>query len=227
MGRKFKASVLLILGGISWFIVNVAETWLFDRVFRLEPEASRLLPYFLQYGPLVVLVSFAAWIWFGQSIMVWFNNIGKSIPEGESTAASVVNERVSFIWLMSEISKRGRDFEDKSSGILSIANELRQAGLDGRMTFWGRPNRFEMEKLVREEPLNKIPSDHWKDFRIHWPAAFELDFSKSGRVVGIESDNFPVGTYSLSASNEKSRRYMDLHMDRLEALAWLKGRDGS
>jgi hypothetical protein len=90
---------------------------------------------------------------------------------------------------------------------------LRQTALDGRISVWGRPSRNEFTDLNKTEPLVAIPPDHWRDFNIDWHSV----------IVG--ETNFDTRTENPRDSSTPIHRrgcFIDLHVDREIAVAWLK-----
>jgi hypothetical protein len=92
---------------------------------------------------------------------------------------------------------------------MDLQDAVRQGGLDGVLTVWGRQNRYpRSEMLMQQEPLDKIPIEHWRDFRAH---LFPM-------LNGNNSD-----TKTWRAKNTEAEvGYIDLHVDRGQASAWLK-----
>jgi hypothetical protein len=62
--------------------------------------------------------------------------------------------------------------------------------------------------LMRQEPLDKIPPAHWREFRSHL-------------FTAIDGNNFDTKTWRPT-NTETAVGYVDLHVDRNQALSWLK-----
>jgi hypothetical protein len=97
-------------------------------------------------------------------------------------------------------------FSPDSLHLIDMQDAIRQGALDETLTVWGRLNRWSDERIVRDEVLEKIPSIHWREFRVSLYPAFD-------------GDNFHVKSWS---PNEKLQGYLDLHVERGEAISWLK-----
>jgi hypothetical protein len=117
--------------------------------------------------------------------------------------------RVSVTDLLTMASRLGWDFvSHESLQLLDMQEAIRQGGLDGKITVVGRNNRWTSESLVRNEPLDKIKPDHWRDHFVHLFAA-------------RENDNF--NTYSWMATPQGAvKPYVDLHVERAGLMTWLK-----
>lgn len=118
--------------------------------------------------------------------------------------------RLPLTWLRDEAKKREWEFEGQNLHILDFTDALRQAGLDGELIFWGRPNRNSFESLTRQEPLHKIPPNFWQDFDI------------DGISLWMAEDNFVVRAQSGWQTHKKEEGYVDIHIDAAPALRWLK-----
>jgi hypothetical protein len=105
----------------------------------------------------------------------------------------------------------GWDFNSHNSlHLMDLQDAMRQGGLDGIISVWGRQNQYpQSEKLMKQEPLDKIPVDHWREFRAHlYPM--------------VSGNNFDTKTWRAKKT-ETEVGYIDLHVDRGQASAWLKG----
>ena len=113
--------------------------------------------------------------------------------------------------LRDEAKNQGWEIDSETGlHILDLCDGLRQAGLDGVVQFWGRPDEGIFEDISRREPLDKISNEYWRDYQI-----------EPIRWLEAES-NFDVHTYSLKQANWGENRYMDLHVDKAQVLHWIK-----
>jgi len=124
------------------------------------------------------------------------------------------DKRIPLIELRDLAEKNGWDFSNMPKlNALEFAKELRQAGLDGRIIFWGRPRKYSDEKLNLNEPLHEIDSEHWKGFTI------------SGLIhvreedIGTEENNYVQSCNSFSSKKE---RFIDLYVNKKTSISWLR-----
>ncbi len=116
-------------------------------------------------------------------------------------------DRIPLIELRRMAAAAGWNFVSQDSlHLIDLVDAIRQGAIDGTLTVWGRLNRYNDERLMRAEPLDRIPVDHWREFRI----------SANAMLAG---DNFYVQSWS---PNEKLQSYVDLHVERTQAAAWLR-----
>jgi hypothetical protein len=104
----------------------------------------------------------------------------------------------------------GWDFTSSASlQLLDMQEAMRQGGSDDVLIVWGRSKKWTSDELMRKELLVPIPPSHWLEFFVHLFAA-------------RDDDNF--NTYSWEPSKEHfgRRGYVDLHVDRHQAIAWLR-----
>jgi hypothetical protein len=104
----------------------------------------------------------------------------------------------------------GWDFASGGSHhLMDLQEAVRQGGLDGVLTVWGRLNRYpRSEVLMKQEPLDKIPMEHWREFKVH---LFPM----------LDGNNLDTKTWRPK-NGETEVGYVDLHLDRSQASAWLK-----
>jgi hypothetical protein len=113
-------------------------------------------------------------------------------------------DRIPVLEFLKIATESGWNFE--SLHLMDMQEAIRQGGLDETLIVWGRLNRYpRSEMLMRQEPLDKIPAEHWREFRIQ---------------MGFDSDNFNVKTWRPKKI-EVEIGYVDLHVDRGQASAWL------
>jgi len=120
-------------------------------------------------------------------------------------------ERISMIELMAMATDLGWDFTSGNSlHLIDLQDALRQGGLDGNVTIWGKLNRWpNAEQLMRKEVIEEIPSEHWREFRVHLFGA-------------LDNDNFKTYSWHVQPSAAAELHYVDLHLERTRALEWLK-----
>lgn len=95
---------------------------------------------------------------------------------------------------------------DDSLHLLDMQDAIRQGGLDGTLKLWGKLQKWSDEGLMRHEVLERIPRNHWSEFRVTLFGA-------------LEGDNFNVKSWS---PKEKAQGYLDLHVERDGVSEWLK-----
>jgi hypothetical protein len=132
-----------------------------------------------------------------EAIAIWPHSLAPSI------------DRMPFTELLSVAASLGWDFSGDSLHLLDLQEAVRQAGADGTLSVWGKLARFSSENLLRMEPFEKIPSDHWKEHHVHLFAA-------------RNADNFSVYSWSPAAKPFGTRGYVDLHIESTQAMSWLR-----
>jgi hypothetical protein len=123
-------------------------------------------------------------------------------------------DRISIIELMAMATRLGWNFTDQHSlQLIDLQDAIRQGGLDGHLTLWGRLNRWpNAEQLMRKEVIEKIPPEHWREFRVHLFGA-------------LDNNNFNTYSWHIQPSSVAERGYVDLHVERTQSAEWL-ARDG-
>ncbi len=89
---------------------------------------------------------------------------------------------------------------------------LKQAALDGAVTFWGRPYQQDVPIDLKESvSLEKIHADHFREFGFD---VFQM----------AKADNYDVFTTKVGKTKYElqGQCYRDLHIDANEAKRWLK-----
>jgi hypothetical protein len=119
-------------------------------------------------------------------------------------------DRIPCTELMKIATELGWTFTDQHSlHLIDLQDAIRQGALDGHLTVWGKLNKWpRAESLMRKEVIEKIPPAHWREFRVHLFAA-------------LEGDNFHTYSWHPAPSQSLDTRYVDLHVDRSESVAWL------
>jgi len=100
----------------------------------------------------------------------------------------------------------GWDFTDQHSlQLIDLQDAIRQGALDGHLTVWGRLNRWpNSEQLMRKEVVEKIPSEHWREFRVH--------------LFGtLYNDNFKTSSWHVKPLGSEEYGYVDLHVERVQS----------
>jgi hypothetical protein len=93
----------------------------------------------------------------------------------------------------------------------SFAKRLRQAAVDGDITFWGKKYVYEFGEDLDDEPLVKIPPEHFEEFGFD-PA----------RLAQVDNYDIFTGKLGEPPSANRGRIFRDLHVDAQQAQAWLK-----
>jgi hypothetical protein len=119
-------------------------------------------------------------------------------------------DRIPTTELLKMATDRGWNFTSQHSlHLIDLQDAIRQGGLDGHLTVWGKLNRWpNAEQLMRKEVIEKIPTNHWREFRVHLFGA-------------LDNDNFRTYSWHVQPSSTAELRYIDLHVNRSEAAIWL------
>lgn len=119
--------------------------------------------------------------------------------------------RISLLEVLSIAETRfGWDFSGQHSlDILDFLYGLHQAGVDGDIRFYGKPNRNNFESLTRNERMVEIDRTHWREYELEiWSAR-------------NANDNFLICTLNKRVREWKQGGFADIHADRSQALAWI------
>jgi hypothetical protein len=128
-----------------------------------------------------------------EAMTIWPYPLSPSIDRVPLT--EVIQMAISYGW----------DFSDSSLHLLDLQQAIRQGGGDGTLTVWGKLHKWSSDELMRNELLEKIPSEHWREFFVSlFPAR--------------DGDNFNVKSWS---PKEGSPGYIDLHLERAQVTPWL------
>jgi len=125
----------------------------------------------------------------------------------EEKSPNDTTPKISLLQLRSEALQRGWNFSRGSEQSLEFTLIISQAGLDCQIEFWGRKDIDAAEEVIRSNPLQPVPGGHWLEFAVE-PVRFVTS-----------TDNFFTRSYEFP-SLEK-RGYLDLHLNREQALKWL------
>lgn len=127
-----------------------------------------------------------------------------------TASAAAVPDLMPLIEIRDEAKRRGWDMTGKTNlHVMDFGDGLRQAAVFSQIPFWGRSNRNEFDRLNRNEPLDRVPSNHWKDYEIEiQPFIFA-------------AENFAITTCCPRNDNWKTGSFLDLQVERQPALRWL------
>jgi hypothetical protein len=123
-------------------------------------------------------------------------------------------ERISVLDFYKQAHQSGFKLMGGARTALTIAQDIRQAALDGTLQTWGKTDSI-------GGPLVKIPPEHWKDFRLYWEQCFRFG-PPDGQIEGFADDNSLVGTNGTRTTSNHRRGYMDVHLDLEQAKELLK-----
>lgn len=128
----------------------------------------------------------------------------------------VATARKPLLEFIADARRAGWDTSGKTNAhIMDLLDGLRQAALDGAVAMFGRPNRNMFPQLTKNEPLNEISREHWKDYMVD-----------VATVMGA-SDNFDTVTYNLRAAGDRLvGGFVDIHLGAASACAWLRDHAG-
>ena len=115
--------------------------------------------------------------------------------------------KLSILELRSEALHRGWNFSRGSEQTLEFTLTISQAALDCQVQFWGHKDIAAPKEEARATPLQPVPAGHWLEFAVD-PVSFVTS-----------TDNYFTRSYEFP-SLEK-RGYLDLHVNREQALQWL------
>lgn len=131
-------------------------------------------------------------------------------PQIKISETSPSLDRIPCTALLSTAAGAGWDFTSPESlHLLDMQDAMRQAGADGTLKIWGKRNKWTSDELMRKELLEIIPADHWKEHFVHLFAT-------------KDDDNFNVYSWSPTTNPFGKRAYVDLYVERPQAMAWLR-----
>lgn len=138
--------------------------------------------------------------------------------ESHDSSLEWTDFRMTLVDLAKEAKNYGWEFATHELEIIDFRDGLRQAGVDGTIRIWGRM-QHQFDELSRQEPLQEIEKGYWR--RQNWidPASWMRVDTRKGTFAGIVDDNFLTRTVTVT----DSERYVDIHVDRAQALLWLRG----
>jgi len=144
---------------------------------------------------------------------IWFDLVKRLIDKLKSKKEQIeiLDARAPLIELRDLAAKDSWDFNAYgSTHIIDFAKALQQAGLDGELKFWGRPNKSSINSVNLNEPLNEIEKEHWKDFIIEPIALFQAE------------NNADVYSYNAAQNDWREGNYIDIHTSEDAAAKWLR-----
>ena len=121
-------------------------------------------------------------------------------------------DRVPLIGFLGSAVEAGWDLSGNDNLIvMDMADGLRQAAIDGEVTFWGRQSISDADRLTKNHPLTVIPSAHFE--------TFQLDVAP----LVSRTDNFKTATFQMGGTSYEAQRnrYVDLHLEAKPARSWL------
>ncbi len=138
--------------------------------------------------------------------------------ESKNSSQEWTDFRMTLVDLCKEAEMHGWDFGNYEMHVIDFKDGLRQAGVDGTVNMWGR-KQHQLVELSRQEPLQPIERDYWR--RQNWidPTSWMRVDTRKGTFAGILDDNFQTRTVTVT----DTERYVDIHVDRAQALLWLRG----
>jgi hypothetical protein len=94
-----------------------------------------------------------------------------------------------------------------------LLKRMRQAGIDGQLRFWGKRVPFAWNKdMVSHAPLIPIEKVYWIDHEI-----------EAVRAIYMQNNAEIYSEKQYQGDRDTTERFYDLHLDRQEALDWLRG----
>jgi hypothetical protein len=158
-----------------------------------------------KYAPVIILVS-------GAILLKYGNVLPESIPfvPSQTHSSRSTIDRVPVLMLRHAAEAHGWDFGDDSLEGKDLSDGLRQAAMNGLITFWGRRQTGNSGTYARSGPLQVINRAHWDDY--------QFDFAP----LSSATDNFLIFTYATRRHPPRRGGYVDIHVDRPQALKWLE-----
>ena len=107
------------------------------------------------------------------------------------------------------------DFSGRSMDPLDLEIGLRQAGADGSIHFWGRQAPpHTSDRILDQYPLVKILPQHFEKYNLYGAAVAFVAAPPSDTHLNRETKTFVFSS--------DGGAYIDLHVDRDEAIKWLQ-----
>ncbi len=171
---------------------------IFFFILEVALQVSGYTNVYLAYGLVILAFSFLLW-----PLISWIDSNSTS-------------ELIPLLTLRDMAEKKGWDFNGMPKlNFQEFVQQLRQAGLNGSLTFFGKPKKFDSASLNMNEPLHHIKSDHWGSHSITGL------IHTSPEYIGTEENKY-VESYVLEALSIKSSGFVDLHVRKKEGVSWLK-----
>ena len=201
----FGGAVLAVWKPLEWLVGRVGDM---EIVVNYWPSVTS----FLDTGTATVVSTFAGLGLIAYAI--WNTGLAKE----PSLVSSDVNQpdkgrRISLLDFKLEAKNAGWDVYGKENlEVMDLLDGLRQALVDGLGAF-GRPMRFNVARLIKNEPISVIDPNHWKDYEIECG-----NFADRATI-----DNFEITSSNVQIMQNQDRsRYCDIWLNREDALLWLK-----
>ncbi len=141
---------------------------------------------------------------------------GRAHVSGVSSVSIRPSERTPLLNLRDMAVNQGWPADNNprtaSSVWIKFTDSLRQAAFDGDVKLFGRESYGTSDEVVMSEPLKPIDSSHWEDFKFD-----TLSFLAAKTNLEIMSRNSKLVGWMRDADP-----FRDLHIDRANALQWLK-----
>jgi hypothetical protein len=137
------------------------------------------------------------------------------VNRAQATSIWVMPQRISVLDFLTAAEADGWVFLGKREAMHRFALGLREIGLSGTVEIWGRQlrNGWDLKSAPGIQPIEKIEPTY---FREHW-----IDVHQAW----INQDN--AYTRTSHPAGDEPTFYSDLHVDRVQALNWLRGRRSS
>lgn len=207
--RSPAAVISAILFFVWWFAWETFKGWFFDKVLR-----EAVIPYLdavLHYGPPIGFALLCLYLIVRQQKQdtpkeaTFAEKAAVVYPKG---AKPVQRIRVIEFYKLAE--RAGFTLRGGSRTALTLAQDIRQAALEGNLRTWGRNDR--------DGPLFPIKPDHRRDNRLVWEPSFKFG-PPDGRIEGFAEDNADVRTHS---DGGYVPGYHDIHLDTEQAKELLR-----
>jgi len=188
----------------TWFTRATFEAWFFDKVLHevVEPRLGSLI----EYGPPGAFALVCVYLIVGRNRIAVAGKRETTTGKAEAVyppGAKPIS-RIAVLDFYKQVQRSGIDLMGNSLRALTIAKDIQQAALDGELQTWGKQGPL-------SSVLVKIPSSHWKDFRLYWEPCFKYD--NPGIIVGFADDNSMVGTNGARTTYNHRTGYVDVYLD--------------
>jgi len=224
--RKVGIAVTSIAFFGTWFTKEFLSAWFFDKVLHVvEPRWS-------------IVVEYGVPVAFGLTCLYLFWSLlqrtMQELPQPQTfeDMAKIVYprtpwwkrafggdgkrapKRISVLDFYKEAQRHGANLMGGARTALDIAQAIQQAAVDETLQTWGR------DFMAPGRPLVKIPSSHWKEYRLNWEKCFR--YTGADRMIsGFADETSLAGTHGIWTTNAGKRGYLDVHLDFAQALAVL------
>ena len=108
------------------------------------------------------------------------------------------------------VTSYGWSLDNGSSDFIDLANGIRQAAVDGDLTIYGRRGCRDLHQEYWDQfPIQRISAEHFHEYAIQI-------------IPAMGGQNRDAQTYQLDAQRHDQACFVDLWLDRREALRWLR-----